>query len=1267
MATTTGTRFFSSSPLDWALVALYVAFLAAVWMARGRRAAGAVEYLLAGRRVTLPAFVATLVATWYGGILGVGEYSYRYGVSNWLVFGVPYYIGALLFAWVFARRARRAELYTLPDLLDRAYGRGPALIGAATVFLIAAPSAYVLMLGTLFAAMTGFALVPCTIAAALLSLFYIYRGGLRTVVFTDQVQFVLMFAGFFLIVGFLVAQHGGLGFLRASLPASHWTWHGGNPPQAVLVWYFIALSALVDPAFWQRAYAARDPEVARRGVLISIGCWIVFDFLTTTTGLYARAILPHIADPVFAYPELARVTLPPFALGIFYLAMIATVMSTIDSYGFIAASTIGRDVIWRLRGVADESRLTRDTRLGLVIATAFATMLALANPTVVGIWHDVGSITTPALLFPVATALLGRARIGARLTSSAMVAAFAAALTWELAKILQPAGAGYPLGIEPIYAGLATSLACYAAGWIAGARAGAARTIAPLAAGALLVTMLAAPFAAADEAPAAGAARRDSIAAHAAPETLARIVPLPEVVVSTARPDARAPVVRSILDRAAIAERNWGQDTPMALATLPDAYAYSDAGNGIGYSYLSIRGFPQRRISVLINGVPLNDPESHEVYWIDHPDLLSSTSEVQVQRGVGSALYGSASLGGSVDVETGPIAAAPFANATVGYGSYATRRIMFESGSGLLAGGWSVYGRYSRIETDGYRDRSWTRLWSYAISAARVIGGHTFKLNLYGGPETTHLAYLGVSSDYLDGLVTGDADRDRRFNPLTYPGEADHFFEPHYELIHAWHARDLAFTQTLFYFDGQGYYDEQRLLEPLAAYGLASWTTLDPTLFGADSLAHYRDADHDGVLDRDAQGRVTVDNADIVRRRWIADRHFGWIPRLRVAHAGGALTVGGELRWHDGHHIGTVITGNGLPPMIDPDHVYYDFHPRTFSGGVFAREEWRLSSALAATVDLGYRHQDYTMTGDRLGGIRFAQPYDLATPRLGLAWDAGGDWRAFAAAAHARREPALRDLYDGEGVGNPPLLVNGRPLVRPERVNDWELGGAWHHGVHAVTANLFRMDFHDELVYAGQFNTDLGYPILGNAAQSVHQGFELEASTAFGPGAMGAEGGASREHVASSRLAVRLAGNLTVSDNHFVRYREIDGLAAGDTIVYDGKAIGFFPATLANLSASLGWRGASLGADLQHVGRQYLDNTEDRSGSIAPHVVLNLRGGYRIARADGPAVEVSLRVFNALDRRYATSGYSYIDTGVRYTDFIPAATRNVLGEVRLGF
>jgi iron complex outermembrane recepter protein len=742
-------------------------------------------------------------------------------------------------------------------------------------------------------------------------------------------------------------------------------------------------------------------------------------------------------------------------------------------------------------------------------------------------------------------------------------------------------------------------------------------------------------------------------AVEAASDTLKRVVTLPAVEVSTTRVDRLAPVARVVMTRDDIARHNWGQDTPMVLATLPGAYAYSDAGNGIGYTYLSVRGFPQRRISVLIDGVPLNDPESHEVYWIDHPDLLASTTEAQLQRGAGSALYGAAALGGSVNLETAPFASSPRFGAALAYGSFETRRIMLEGGSGPLAGGWDLYGRYSRIETDGYRERSDSRLWSYALSTRRSKGAHSLRLNLYGGPEETHLAYLGVPRAYLDGALTGDRERDRRFNPITYQGERDHFFEPHYELIHSWTpAPHLALTQTLFFFDGEGFYDEQRLGHELADYRLAPWAVADSMLYPRDYYAR----DSTGALIQDGSGRFIVERADLVRRRTVKNRHYGWIPRARIEHGGGALTVGGEIRGHDGRHIGEVLGGNGLPPSTPPEHRYYDYHPRTLSAGLFLREEWQAAPRLRATADLAWRHQEYLMRGDRFDAVRFERAYDFALPRLGVTWTPRPEVVLFGAWSHARREPALRDLYDAEQVvGSPLYRPPGYwvdPGLRPERVHDWELGGSWTGAGLALAANLFRMDFEDELVYAGQFNTDLGYPTIGNAARSVHQGLELAAA---GKRALGAG------------LDASLEANLTLGDNHFVEYREVYGTSPGDTVRYDGNAIGFFPATLANVDARLSWRGARLGVEAQHAGRIYLDNTEDRDAGIAPRTVVNLVGGYRLPLGEGGAAELSLRVLNALDHEYETGGYAYSFGGVRYMEFIPAATRHFLAEVKLEF
>lgn len=734
--------------------------------------------------------------------------------------------------------------------------------------------------------------------------------------------------------------------------------------------------------------------------------------------------------------------------------------------------------------------------------------------------------------------------------------------------------------------------------------------------------------------------------APAGSDTLSGVVPMRPIEVSTARAADRAPVTHSTLGRDALTRANTGQDTPMLLASLPGAYAYSDAGNGIGYSYLTLRGFPQRRISVLINGVPLNDPESHEVYWIDHPDLVASTSELQVTRGVGSALYGAAALGGSVSLTTAPMDETAHRAVELSAGAFGTRRLMLEGGSGALPGGWGLYARYSRIETDGYRDQSWSRLWSYAVSAQKTLPGQSWRVNAYGGPENTHLAYLAIPGAWLAGGLTGDASRDRRVNPLSYAGEQDHFFEPHYELLHTWAPSSrLTVSQTLFAFDGTGYYDEFRTGQALADYRLAPWATSDSTRFDRSDYAT-NDA---GFFVRDSLGRAIVERFAGVRRREVTNRHFGWVPRARLAHPGGELTLGGELRFHDSRHVGRVVSGDALSPGTAPDQAYYDYHPRTLAAGVFAREEWRASDAWRVTADLAWRHQGYAVRRDKFDGVSFDQHYDFALPRLGLSWANAKAWSAYASYAYANREPALRDLYDGEGVGGVPLIrrlssLGGGDLLRPEHAHDVELGGAWVRGGASLKADVYRMDFRDELVYAGQFDTDLGYPILGNAAASVHQGLELEAS--FAPAALAPVGGS-------------LALNATVSDNHFVRYREQYAPGTSGEVRYDGKPLGFFPANTAQAVARIARAGVGVGATARYVGRIFVDNTGTDANSIAPQGLLDLDASLERTIA-GARATLTLRVANALDARYATSGYLDVDpaNSANYVPyFVPAATR----------
>ena len=418
---------------------------------------GPAEYLLMGRTLALPSFVATLVSTWYGGVLGVGEYSYRYGLSNWIVFGVPYYLGAALFAIFFARRARRSELYTVPDQLDRAYGRPAALLGAIVIQVLSSPAPYVLMLGILIQMIFGWPLLLAILIGTFLSTAYSFRGGMRSVVNADNVQFVLMYLGFLVALPLLAVKFGGWSYLRSHLPATHFVWHGGNNPQYIFVWYFIALQTLVEPAFYQRAFAARDEKTAQRGVLIAIGFWALFDFLTTFTGMYARALMPHLADPVASYPALAIGFLPPVVQGLFYLGLLATVMSTVDGYTFIGGVNFGRDLWWRWRRDRDDSRVNSYTQVGFLITAALAVAMAIFFRSAVDLWHDVGSVGVPALLVAIASSYVPKWRMRPGAAAWCIAVSGIVAFAWLLTKFRAGANGAYLLGIEPIYVGFAVS------------------------------------------------------------------------------------------------------------------------------------------------------------------------------------------------------------------------------------------------------------------------------------------------------------------------------------------------------------------------------------------------------------------------------------------------------------------------------------------------------------------------------------------------------------------------------------------------------------------------------------------------------------------------------------------------------------------------------------------------------------------------------------------------------------------------------------------
>jgi solute:Na+ symporter, SSS family len=457
------------SAVDWAIVAGYLAFLLYLGFRGSSLNRGSSEqFILGGRMLSLPGFVAALVATWYGGILGVGEFSYLHGLANWFVFGFPYYIFALIFALFFARRVRDTGMYSIPDQLYHSYGRNTGLLGSVLVFFNSSPAPYLLMLAVLVQVVTGWPLEFSLLVGALTSMLYVFAGGFRAVVRTDLLQFFLMFGGFFLLLAFLLPRFGLIPFLPDHLPPLHLTLTGGNSWQYILVWFFIALWTLVSPQFHQFTLSAKSPRTARNGIFLSIGFWFIFDTVTTLSGLYARALLPDLTQPGMAYPLLAEQVLPAAAKGIFYVGMLATVMSTTDGLTFIAALTVGRDILARWGGRDDDRSVTRYTQFGVLFTTAVSIVAVLLFPSVIDLWYVIGTLFIPALLLPLATTYYPRLMISSGLTFAAMLGGFAAsAASFVAGHILGSDGtAAYPLGIEPMYAGLGVSILLYAGAYL---------------------------------------------------------------------------------------------------------------------------------------------------------------------------------------------------------------------------------------------------------------------------------------------------------------------------------------------------------------------------------------------------------------------------------------------------------------------------------------------------------------------------------------------------------------------------------------------------------------------------------------------------------------------------------------------------------------------------------------------------------------------------------------------------------------------------------
>ncbi len=448
----------SFNSVDITIIILFFGIVLLIGFISGRSTKGeADDYLLSGRKVGLFLFILTNVSTWYGGILGVGEFTYRYGIASWFTQGFPYYVFAFLFAIFFAKKIRSASLFTIPDKISETYGKKAGMISAVLVFVLVSPAPYVLMTANLISLIFHTGIILSLFISVILSMIYLLQGGFRSNVFTDSFQFFVMFGGFILMLIFCGINFGGYDYLASSLPQSHLQLTGGASPLFIAIWFLIAMWTFADPGFHQRCYAAKNGNVAVKGIIISIVFWALFDFLTTSTGLFARASLPGLDQPVLSYPLLAEKILPAGVKGIFYAGLFATIMSTSNSFLFLSGTTIGRDFIFRLKKGGNEQKLKSYTITGLIISGLLSILLAYEIPSVIEIWYTLGSLCIPAVIPAVISAYYPKFRINNKIMVFEMITAVTLSTAWYFLRV-----AGIITGplyeIEPMIIGLLSAI-----------------------------------------------------------------------------------------------------------------------------------------------------------------------------------------------------------------------------------------------------------------------------------------------------------------------------------------------------------------------------------------------------------------------------------------------------------------------------------------------------------------------------------------------------------------------------------------------------------------------------------------------------------------------------------------------------------------------------------------------------------------------------------------------------------------------------------------
>ena len=694
-----------------------------------------------------------------------------------------------------------------------------------------------------------------------------------------------------------------------------------------------------------------------------------------------------------------------------------------------------------------------------------------------------------------------------------------------------------------------------------------------------------------------------------------------EVIVSALRAGYRTPVAYANVGSETIRRQNNGQDLPFLIGLTPSLVETSEAGTGIGYTGFRIRGTDGSRINVTIDGIPLNDAESQQVFWVDLPDLASSVDDIQVQRGVGTSSNGAGAFGASVNIQTKSPDNVPFAEISSTAGSFNTFKNTVKAGTGMLAGRFALQMRYSDIRSDGYIERTGTDNRSACISGLYRTARSLLKTNIILGEEHTGISWWGVPSEMLSV--------DRRYNPAgeyvdesgnkrNYENESDNYKQNHYQLIYSLNLnRYTNFHTALHYTSGKGYYEEYREDQPFTEYGLSP-IIIDTT---------------------------EITSTDLIRRKWMSNDFYGLIYSLNFRKEKVEAVFGGGMNIYDGRHFGRIIWMR-YAGSTEKDYQWY--FNRTHKGefSIYGKINYKFSDKINGFGDLQYRYIYYNMYGpdDDLKDISQLHIFSFINPKSGIFWSLSSNQDAYLSFSVANREPTRSDFKEASG--------DNKATPRSETLFDTEAGYNLRKNKANLGINLYSMFYKDQLVPTGELS-NVGYPVMTNVKRSYRIGLELTAGLK-----------------PADKLDWSI--NMTFSRNRipgFIEYY-LDYITSDQTSQYKSKSLGtvdiaYSPSLVGSSDLSYAFsEKLKMHFISKYVGKQYFDNTMSRNRLIDPYLVNSLQIGYNPEIRRIKNTEIQLFINNLLNAQYVSNAYGglwYEDgTEKTWSYFFPQAGINFL-------